>query len=148
MALREQILSDIKEAMKKKDSHRLTTLRMLQSAVKNKEIELRPKEIADADILDVLKKLVKQRQESIEQYQSAGRNELADKEKTEIEILSVYLPEQLSEDKVQEIVDKTVNELGASSMKDMGAVMKEVVARTEGAADNKVISQLVKARLQ
>lgn len=148
MALKEQILNDMKSAMKAKDSHRLTTLRMLQSAVKNKEIDLRPNEIADADVLEVIKKLVKQRKESVEQYEAAGRKELADKESAEIEVLSTYMPEQLSEEKVAEFVDQAIKDLGASSMKDMGNVMKEVLAKTNGAADNKLISTLVKAKLQ
>ena len=147
MALREQILDDMKSAMKAKDSDRLTTLRMLQSAVKNKEIEVRPNEIKDSDVLDVLKKLVKQRKESFDQYKNAGREDLAKVEQAEIDILSVYLPAQMSEDQVATIVDESVSKLGASSMKDMGAVMKEVMAKTNGAADNKLISQLIKSKL-
>lgn len=96
MSLKEQILADIKEAMKNKEADRLSAIRFLQSAVKNKEIELRPKTIEDQDILGVIKKLAKQRKESIEQYENAGRTDLADKEKFELSVLETYLPEQLS----------------------------------------------------
>tara|TARA_B100001248_G_scaffold262685_1_gene260900 strand:+ start:3898 stop:4338 length:441 start_codon:yes stop_codon:yes gene_type:complete len=145
--MKEQILSDMKTAMKAKDADRLTTLRMLQSAVKNKEIELRPNEITDKEVMEVVKKLIKQRQDSAEQYEKAGREDLLAKEKSEIEILEVYLPEQMSEEQVGKIVDDMIAELGASSMKEMGAVVKAVMAKTAGAADNKIISSLVKAKL-
>jgi len=95
----------------------------------------------------VLKKQVKQIQDSIEQFKKGGRQDLVDKEANELEILKEYLPEQLSQDKIQSIVDEVIGELSATSMKDMGAVMKEVTQRTSGAADGKVVSGLVKSRL-
>ncbi len=147
MALKDEILGGIKEAMKAKDQIRLTTLRMLQSSIKNKEIEIRPKEIEDDEVLSVINKLVKQRKESIQQYQDAGRQDLADKEAQEASILEKYLPEQLSEEKVTAIVDEVIAELQAESPKQMGQVMKEVMNKTQGQADNKLISQIVKSRL-
>lgn len=148
MALRQQILDDIKSAMKAKEQIRLSTLRMLQSAVKNKEIEVRPKEISEEDILQVVKKLVKQRKDSIEQYQAAGRQELADKEAEEVLVLETYLPEQLSEGKIIEIIETVISETGASGPKEMGAVMKAVLAKVAGQADGKLVSQIVKSKLQ
>ncbi|MEO0335256.1 MAG: GatB/YqeY domain-containing protein [Pseudomonadota bacterium] len=147
MSLKSKILDDLKSAMKNKEADRLSAIRFLQSAIKNKEIDLRPKEITDNDIMDVLKKSAKQRKDSIEQYEKAGRNDLADKEKFELSILEEYLPEQLSEEKAAEVVSAVIADLGASSMKDMGAVMKEVQVRTAGAADGKMLSSLVKAKL-
>ena len=148
MSLKETIMADIKSAMKSGDQKKLACLRFLQSAVKNKEIEVRPNEISEDDILAVLKKQVKQRQDSIEQFEKAGRTDLADQEKSELSILQNYLPEQMSEDKIRQIVAEVIEEIGADSMKQMGAVMKGVTARTKGAADNKLVSQAVKEKLQ
>lgn len=145
--LKSKIMDDVKAAMKNKEADRLSAIRFLQSAIKNKEIDLRPKEITDEDIMGVIKKSAKQRKDSIEQYEKAGRQDLVDKEKFELSVIEQYLPEQMSEGKVSAIVDEVVAALGASSMKDMGAVMKEVQAKTAGAADGKMISQLVKAKL-
>lgn len=147
MSLKSKILDDLKTAMKNKEADRLAAIRFLQSAIKNKEIDLRPKEITDNDIMDVLKKSVKQRKDSIEQFEKAGRNDLAEKEKFELSILKEYLPEQMSEEKAAEVVEAVIADLGASSMKDMGAVMKEVQVRTAGAADGKMLSGLVKSKL-
>lgn len=148
MSLKENIMADIKTAMKAKDQVRLETLRFLNSAIKNREIEVRPNEISEDDILGVIKKAVKQRKESIEQFQQAGRNDLADKEKSELEILTTYMPEQMSQEKIEEIVTAVITEMKADSVKMMGAVMKEVIVRCQGAADNKIVSQVVKAKLQ
>jgi uncharacterized protein YqeY len=148
VALKEQIMNDIKEAMKAKQPERLSALRMLQSAVKNKEIELRPGVITDSDIFDVVKKMVKQRKESIEQYTAAGRTDLAEKESAEADMLSHYLPTQLNESQITVIVEDVIKELKASSQKEMGAVMKEAIARCKGAADNKIVSQIIKSKLQ
>lgn len=147
MALREKIMADIKTAMKNKDQVRLDTLRFLNSAIKNREIELRPNAITEEDILGVLKKAVKQRNESIEQYQQAGRADLVEKETGELNVLQEYLPQQLSREKVEAIVAQVIADLKADSVKMMGAVMKEVIARTKGAADNKLVSEVVKSKL-
>lgn len=148
MSLKETIMADVKEAMKSKEMEKLTVLRFIHSSIKNKEIEVRPNELTEEDELQVIKKLAKQRQESIEQFSSAGRQDLADKEKAELEIISKYLPEQMPREKVESLVASTIESLGATSIKDMGKVMKEVLAQSKGAADNKVVSEIVKAKLQ
>ncbi|MCH2535567.1 MAG: GatB/YqeY domain-containing protein [Bdellovibrionales bacterium] len=148
MSLKETIMADVKEAMKSKEMEKLTVLRFIHSSIKNKEIEVRPNELTSDDELQVIKKLAKQRQESIEQFSNAGRQDLADKEKAELEIISKYLPEQMPREKVEALVASTIESLGATSIKDMGKVMKEVLAQSKGAADNKVVSEIVKAKLQ
>lgn len=145
--LKSRIMDDVKAAMKSKQADRLSAIRFLQSAIKNKEIDLRPNEITDEDIMGVIKKSAKQRKDSIEQYEKAGRQDLVDKEKFELSVIEEYLPAQMSEQQVAGIVDEVIAALGASSMKDMGSVMKEVQAKTAGAADGKIVSQLVKAKL-
>lgn len=148
MSLKQQILDDTKTAMKAKDMDRVNTLRFLTSAIKNKEIEIRPNELTDEDVLSVLRKSVKQRQDSIEQYKAAQRADLADKEQAELQIIESYLPQQLSAEVIEKFVKEAIAEVGASSMKDMGGVMKVVMAKTQGAADNKIVSELVKKSLQ
>lgn len=138
----------MKEAMKAKDSHRLEVLRFLQSAVRYKEIELRPGLINDGEIIGVVTKQVKQRKESIDQFEKAGRKDLVDKEKYELSVLEGYLPHQMSRVEVEEIVDSVIKTLSATSMKQMGVVIKEVLAKTAGSADGKLVSEIVKAKLQ
>jgi uncharacterized protein YqeY len=147
MSLKEQIEADTKTAMKARDMETVSALRMVSSSIKNKMIEVRPKDLTDEDVISVLKKLSKQRKDSIEQFQKAGRNDLADKEQKELSVLEKYLPEQMSEEQITEIVKATISEMGASSMKDMGKVMGAVTGKTQGAADNKLVSQIVKAQL-
>lgn len=106
------------------------------------------KQVTDADVLGVIQKMAKQRRDSIEQYRSGGRTDLADKEEQELNVLLSYLPAQLSKEEVEKIVTDVVNEVGATSVKQMGAVMKGVTAKVAGRADNKMISDLVKAALQ
>jgi len=147
MSLKEQIETDTKTAMKARDKDTVSALRMVTSAVKNKMIEVRPNELTDDDVIGVLKKLSKQRKDSIEQFQKAGRDDLVEQEQKELSVLEKYLPEQMGEDQITEIVSATIAELGASSMKDMGKVMGAVTGKTQGAADNKLVSQIVKAQL-
>ncbi len=147
MSLKEQIESDTKEAMKARDSERVSALRMVSSAIKNKMIEVRPNDLTDDDVIGVLKKLSKQRKDSIEQFQKAGRDDLVEKEQRELSVLEKYLPEQMSEAQINEIVDSCIAETGASSMKDMGKLMGAVTAKTKGSADNKLVSQIVKSKL-
>lgn len=147
MEIRDRILSEVKTAMKDKNQVRVDTLRGIQSAIKNKEIELRPNPISGDDILNVLKKLVKQRKESIEQFLAAKRQDLVDKESTELKILEEFLPPQLSVADIEALVAATITEVGATSVKDMGKVMKAVMAKTQGAADNKVVSEAIKSKL-
>lgn len=147
MDLKEQIMADIKTAMKDRETVKLNTLRFLQSAVKNREIELRPNAITPDEVLGVVKKLVKQRKESIEQYLAGNRQDLADQEKAELQILETYLPAQMSREQIEAVVTDVIAALGAKTMKDMGPTIKEVQARTAGAADGKLISEIVKAKL-
>jgi uncharacterized protein YqeY len=148
MGLRDQISENIKIAMKNKDQVRLDTLRFMQSAIKNREIELRPSPITEEDMIGVIKKLAKQRKESIEQYQAGGRQDLADKERAELAILEEFLPTALSPEQTEALVTETIKELNATSIKDMGNVIKTVIAKSLGAADNKLVSELVRSKLQ
>ncbi len=148
MSIKTQIMDDLKTAMKAKEMDKVTTLRFLQSALKNKEIDMRPNEPTEEDYIAVLKKNAKQRKESITQYADAGRDDLAQNEQRELELIEAYLPEQMSEDQVKELVKAAIAETGASSMKDMGKLMQSVLAKTGGQADNKLVSQLVKEALQ
>lgn len=148
MGLREQVLEDIKNAMKSKEADRLSAIRMLQAAIKYREIELRPNAITDQDILGVVKKLVKQRRDSIEEFTKANRTDLVDKEKFELSVLETYMPAQMSNDQIAAVVDEVIKSSGATSVKQMGGVIKEVMAKTGGLADGKVISDLVKSKLQ
>ncbi len=148
MGMKDTILADIKDAMKAKDSVRLSTLRMLSSTIKNREIELRPESITEQDILAVIKKLCKQRRESIEQFAAAGRQDLVDQESSELVVLQSYLPKAPSREELEQLVGKVIAQLGATTIKDMGPVIKEVAAQTQGTADNKLISELVRAKLQ
>jgi uncharacterized protein len=148
MGLREQVLEDIKNAMKSREADRLSAIRSLQAAIKNKEIELRPKAITEEDVIGVIKKMVKQRRDSIVEFDKAGRKDLVDKEKFELGVLETYLPAQMSNEQVAKIVDDVIKATGANSMKQMGTVIKEVMAKTGGQADGKVISDLVKSKLQ
>jgi len=147
MEIREQIMADVKDAMKSKDQLKLNTLRFLQAAVKNREIELRPNPITSDEVMGVIKKLVKQRKESIEQYTAGGRQDLADQEAAELKVLEGYLPAQMGRDQIEKVVTEVIAALGAKSVKDMGPVMKEVIARTAGAADNKTVSEVIKSKL-
>ncbi len=142
-----KITEDMKSAMKAREELTVSTLRLLIAALKNLRIDKQVEKLEDADVLTVIKKQVKQRQDSIEQFTKAERADLADKEKLELEILKKYLPEELSEDAIKAIVTEVIAEVGATSMKDMGNVMKAVGEKTKGAADNKVVSQLVKSAL-
>lgn len=147
MALRDQIMNDIKESMRAKDMAKLNALRMVQSAFKNREIELRPETMSEEEHIAVLKKLAKQRKESIEQYKAANRQDLVDAEAAELKLLEQYLPAQMSPEQVEKIVIEVIAAVGATTVKEMGAVMKEVQARTSGTADNKLVSEIIKAKL-
>ncbi|NUM60191.1 MAG: GatB/YqeY domain-containing protein [Bdellovibrionaceae bacterium] len=147
MEIREKILADMKDAMRARDSVKLEAIRFLQSAIKYKEVELRPNPITSEDVIGVVKKLVKQRKESIEQFQQASRQDLVDKELAELKVLEVYLPQQMTRDQIENVVSQVIEQLQAKTIKDMGAVMKETLAKTAGAADNKTISEVIKAKL-
>jgi uncharacterized protein YqeY len=143
MDLREEITKEIASAVKAGDKLRLSTLRLLLAAVKNKEIELR-KELSDEGVHKVASTLSRQRRDSIEQFKKGGRFDLADKEEEELEILKAFMPPQLSTDEIMEIVKKAVSETGATGVKDMGKVMKAVMAELKGKAEGKTVQQVVK----
>jgi uncharacterized protein YqeY len=147
-SLREQIMNDIKAAMKEKLQDKVTALRMVTAAFKNREIELRPEQMSEEEHLTVIKKIVKQRKESIEQFQAAGRQDLVDAETKELNLLQTYLPTQMTREQVEQIVTEVVQATGAKTVKDMGSVMKAVQVRTGGAADNKMVSEIIKSKLQ
>lgn len=147
MEIREKIMSDMKAAMRDKDQVRLDTIRFLQAAIKNKEIDSRPNPLTADDVMAVIKKAVKQRKESIEQYQAANRQDLVDKEVAELKVIEAYLPQQMSKEQIEALVVQTIAELKASSIKDMGPVMKAVSAKTAGSADNKLVSEVIKSKL-
>ena len=136
----------MKSAMRAKDSARLSAIRLLLAAIKQKEVDERV-ELTDADVVGILDKMIKQRRESIAQFEKAARNDLVDAEKFELGVLSGYLPQQLSDSQVQEEIAKAVSETGASGVKDMGKVMAALKSRLAGRADMGKVSALVKARL-
>ena len=138
---------DLKTAMKAGDTVRRDVLRMTLSEIKNARIE-KGKDLEEADVMQVLKKAIKSRAESAEQYAAGGRQDLADKELGEAKILEAYLPEQITGAALEKAVDEAIAETGASSIKDMGGVMKAIMARHGAAVDGKEVGALVKARLQ
>jgi hypothetical protein len=146
MSLKQQLTDAMKEAMKAKASERLSTIRLIRSAIKNREIDTR-EELDDSGVIAILGTLVKQRKESAQVYRDNQRLDLAEKEESELLILQEFLPEPLSEEGLVALVDKIIAELGATSMRDMGPVMKLVGERAQGRADGKIASGLVKARL-
>jgi hypothetical protein len=146
MPLKDQITEDMKAAMRAKDPPRLSAIRLLLAAMKQKEVDERI-ELADADVLSIVEKMIKQRRESIAQYESAGRKDLAEGEQFEIGVLSAYLPQQLSEAEIAEAVGAALAESGASGVKDMGKVMALLKPRLAGRADMGKVSGLVKSRL-
>jgi uncharacterized protein YqeY len=147
MTFLDRINEDLKAAMKSKDSERLSTLRMVKTALKNREID-KMEALTDEEAIKVLQSLVKQRRDSIEQYQQAGRIELAEKEAAEIKVIEEYLPAALDEAAIARVVEETIAETGASSMKEMGAVMKAVMAKLAGqTVDGKAVNRIVKSKL-
>ncbi len=142
MGLIEDIQAAVKDAMKKKEKLRLGVLRMLMSELKNRKIELQ-RELEEADILQVITRMVKQRHDAAEQFGKGGREELAAREREEIEVLEGYLPEGLSASELEALVKAAIAECGAESRKDMGRVMKAVMPKVAGRADGKQVNQLV-----
>jgi len=146
MSLKNKITEDMKTAMRAKETARLGTVRLLLSAMKQKEVDERV-ELTDADVLSIIEKMLKQRRESIAQYEKAARADLADVEKAEIAVLSAYLPQQMSEAEVAEAVLAAIKESGAAGAKDMGKVMGLLKSRLAGRTDMGKLSGLVKAKL-
>lgn len=144
--LKDQLTQDMKSAMKQKEQVRLSTIRLVRAAMKNREIEL-GEELNDEEVIKVISTLVKQHKDSIEQFQKGGRDDLVEKEQAELGILESYLPQQMSEEDVKALVKEAIEALSATSMKDMGNVMKYIMPKVQGRADGKVINQLVKEHL-
>jgi uncharacterized protein YqeY len=145
--LKERIDADLKEAMRSKDELKTSTLRMVKSAVKYKEVEPGAKALDDAGVMGVMMTLIKQRRDSVEQYQQGGRTDLADKEEKEIAVIQAYLPQQLSGPELAAEVQRGIAEANAKGPKDMGAVMKLLTPKLKGKAEGKAISDEVKAQL-
>jgi uncharacterized protein YqeY len=147
MTLKERITSDMTAAMKSKEAARLSALRMVKAAVQNREIE-KGGALTDEELTKLLQSLVKQRKDSVEQYEKAGRVELAEKERAEIAVIDEYLPRAASREEIERAVEEAVAETGASSMKEMGAVMKAALTRLAGRnADGRAVSETVKSKL-
>lgn len=146
MSLKAQISEDMKTAMRAKDSARLGTIRLLQAAIKQREVDERI-ELDDSNVIAVIEKMLKQRRDSIAAYESANRHDLADVEKFEVTVLQTYLPQQLTEDEIKVILEKVVIDTGAAGIKDMGKVMAEIKPLVAGRADMGKISGLIKTRL-
>ena len=146
MTLKEQITEDMKSAMRAKEAERLGTIRLLLAAIKQREVDERIT-VDDAGIIAIIEKLIKQRKDSIEQFQKAGRTDLVDQESKELAILQAYMPAQLSEAEVQAAIQKTISSLGAAGPQDMGKVIGALKAQLAGKADMGMVSGLVKAAL-
>ena len=146
MSLKDRIIDDMKAAMRARESQRLTAIRMLLAAMKQKEVDERV-ELSDADVVSIVEKLIKQRRDSISQYQAAKRQDLADAEAFELQLLQAYLPQQLSDEEIGKAVEAAIGETGAAGAKDMGKVIGLLKGRLAGRADMAVVSARVKARL-
>ena len=146
MSLKDRITQDVKDAMRARDKPRLATLRLITAAIKQREVDERI-ELDDTQVTLVLDKMVKQRRESIVQFEKAGRDDLIVIENNELEIIIPYLPEQLGEDEINTLIDAALEQTGASSIKDMGKVMGQLKPQLQGKADMGAVSALIKARL-
>ncbi|HEY8368119.1 MAG TPA: GatB/YqeY domain-containing protein [Thermodesulfobacteriota bacterium] len=146
MALKATLKTDLSAAAKAQDKTRLSTLRMLLAAVQNREIELR-RELTDGELLETIGKLIKQRQDAIEQFRAGGRTDLVEKEEAEVRVLKAYLPAPLSADELSATVDEAIRTAGATSRKDMGKVMKVLLPLIAGRADTRAASELVQQKL-
>jgi len=146
MSLRDRLTDEMKVAMKSRDDLRLSTIRLIRSAVKNREIELR-REFEDAEIIEVIASMIKQRRESIRLFTQGARADLVEKEEKELSALLGFLPPQLERAELEELAQKAIAECGAQGMKDLGKVMKVLAPQVAGRADGKIVAEVVKARL-
>jgi uncharacterized protein len=147
MSLEDKIGQDYVQAMKARDSFASSVLSFLRAQIKNVKVDKRLEQVPDEDVITVIKKQVKQRLDSITQFKAGGRTDLAEKEEKELVILKEYLPPEMSAEQLIKIVDEVISASGAASIKDMGRVMKDVLSRTAGQADNQTVGALVKERL-
>jgi len=143
MTLKEKIMDDLKKAMKERNEVKVRTLRMVIASIKNWEVE-NTKEIDDDGMIAVLTKEAKRRKEAIEEYRKAGREDLAKAEEEELKIIESYLPERMSEEEIKELVLKTIEEVKATSPKDLGKVMKAIMPKVKGRADGKLVNEMVR----
>jgi uncharacterized protein len=146
MSLKDRIQQDVKDAMRAKDKSRLAAIRLITAAIKQREVDERV-ELNDSQVTAVLDKMAKQRRESISQFEKAGRDDLIAQEVMELEIIQSYLPEQLGEEEINALIDSTLQDTGATSIKDMGKVMGQLKPKLQGRADMSAVSALIKARL-
>lgn len=142
MNLSERLNEDMKQAMKSKDKFKLSNIRMVRSTIKNLEIDLK-RSLDDNEVLDIISREIKQRKDALQDFEKAGRDDLVADAKAEIEFLSAYLPEQLSEEEIKVIVQQTIQETGASSKAEMGKVMSALMPKVKGRADGKLVNQVV-----
>ena len=147
MSLQSQIFDDIKTAMKAREAHKLEVLRMIKTAITNLAIQKGQDDLSDELVMEVLQKQYKQRKESFDSFTSAGRDELAEKEKQEMAIIETYLPEQLSEEEVRSIAEGVISELGVSDKATTGQIMKALMPKVKGKADGKLVNQVVQSLL-
>ncbi|WP_046214709.1 GatB/YqeY domain-containing protein [Paenibacillus wulumuqiensis] len=147
MSLSERLNENMKQAMRDKDKFKLSTIRMVRSTIKNLEIDLK-RDLNDEEVLDILSREIKQRKDALQEFEKAGRDDLTSNLRAEIEIISEYLPAQLSEEEIKVIVQQTILETGASSKADMGKLMSALMPKVKGRADGKVVNQTVQQLLQ
>ncbi len=145
--MRNQILEDLKTAMKNQDKERLAVIRMVKGAIQMSELN-KKHELSDEEVIDVITKEIKTRKDSINEFKKGGRDDLIEKTQAEIDILSAYLPKQLTEEELNEIIDKIFDEVKPTSSKDMGKVMKELTPQVKGKADMGLVSKIVKERIE
>lgn len=146
MSIKDRIQQDMKDAMRARDKARLATIRLIMAAIKQREVDERI-ELDDTQVITVLDKMIKQRRESISQFEKAGRDDLIAQEQEEITIIAPYLPTALSEDEIRQLIDAAMQSTGASTVKDMGKVMAELKPKLAGRADMGAVSALLRARL-
>lgn len=140
MSLKKQLMDDLKSAMKNKDTIRKNTITLIRAAIKQKEVDER-EEVSDEDVISIISKQLKERRDSLEDFEMANRDDLAENTRKEIDVLIDYLPKQLTEEEVGEIVSETINELNATSMKDIGIIMKTVMPKVQGRADGNMVNK-------
>jgi uncharacterized protein YqeY len=147
LALKKQLLADLKSAMKAKDKVRKSTITLIRAAILQEEKDKQIENLEDSDIEAIISKQYKQRKDSLKEFEKAGREDLVDQTKAEMAIIKDYLPKQLTNEEIESIVEGTIQETGAESMKDMGKVMKSVMPKVKGKADGKVVNQIVREKL-
>jgi uncharacterized protein len=146
MSLRDRLTEEMKEAMKSRDDLRLSTIRLIRSAIKNREIELK-RQFEDGEIIEVIASMIKQRRESIRLFNQGGRSDLVEKEEKELSVLLGFLPPQLERTELEELAQKAIAQCGAEGIKDLGKVMKVLAPQVAGRADGKIVAEVVKAGL-